>query len=133
MNAHDRCKYTSNTLRLLHHEPPDLRQPPNCKTFIFTGEFDCFTRPEYCREIANSFPLCYFTTIKNADHLFHLEQFSATAHLLYTFTQGLSVISSEDINEIELCGQYSPFNNSIATRHHHGFEGDYSLFHKISA
>jgi hypothetical protein len=132
MNAHDRYKYTSNTLRLLHHEPLDLKQSPNCKTLIFTGEYDCFTQPKYCREIANSFPLCYFTTIKNADHLFHLEQFSVTAHLLYAFTQGLSVISSEDINEIELCGQYSP-SSSIATRQHHGFVDDYSLLHKISA
>jgi pimeloyl-ACP methyl ester carboxylesterase len=89
MSMAEREKFALNTMRLLTEKPLGLQNPPTCPTLIFTGEHDSFTRPEYCEEMANAFEDCLFTTIADADHLFHLEQPSVAADLCYRFTQGL--------------------------------------------
>jgi len=104
MSIQDREKYLLNTQRLLVHEPLDLQNPPTCRTLIFTGEHDCFTRPEYSKVCADAFPDCLFTTIANADHLFHIEQPEVTSELCYRFTQGDSIHTIKGINRIEVCG-----------------------------
>jgi pimeloyl-ACP methyl ester carboxylesterase len=104
MSSADRTKYEHNTIRLLTHEPLDLQQPPRCRTLVCTGEHDCFTRPEYCRELAGAFESSLFTTFKEADHLFHIEQFQVAADLFYRFTQGLPLVDVEGVNEIECFG-----------------------------
>lgn len=80
-----REKYLANTERLLHHPPLDLTRPPRVRTLVFTGEHDVFTTPAYCREIAAAIPGSQFTTIREADHLFHIERFDATIELLDRF------------------------------------------------
>lgn len=104
MSIADRAKYEMNTLRLIHQRTLDLSKSPECKTLVFTGEHDTFTRPEYCRRIANSIKDCTFTTIRHADHLFHMEQFATTAELLFCFTQELPMHAIQDINELETLG-----------------------------
>ena len=82
-------QYAANTVRLLEHEPLDLSgvlQGP--EALIFTGEHDCFTLPEYCREVAGAFEVSHFTTILRADHLFHVEQFQVVIDLLTEFMRG---------------------------------------------
>lgn len=78
-------KYIANTLRLFKHTPLNINHSPNVPTLVFTGEHDTFTKSEYCKEIANSFQHATFTTIKNADHLCHMEQFEAVIELSHKF------------------------------------------------
>ena len=95
-------KYSENTKRLLQMEPLKLSSPPNVKTLVFTGEYDEFTRPEHCEEIANAIPEALFTTIKNADHLFHLQQFKTTVELLENFGQERTISDISGCNHVQL-------------------------------
>ena len=79
-----RAKYVSNAQRLLRHSM-DLNEAPNVRVLVFTGEHDEFTHSNDCREIAMAFPSAVFTTIQDADHLFHIERFDTTAALLDQF------------------------------------------------
>jgi pimeloyl-ACP methyl ester carboxylesterase len=79
-------QYAANTLRLLEHPPLDLtdriRGP---KALLFTGEHDCFTAPDACLELAKAFDDALFTTVREADHLFHIEQSETVCALLLAF------------------------------------------------
>lgn len=105
MNPIDRHKYELNTLRLLEQGRINLDATPSCNTLIFTGEHDCFTLPAYCREIAEAFSACTFTTIQNADHLFHIEQFDTTAQLLHQFSYNQPINQIAKLNPIERVGR----------------------------
>jgi pimeloyl-ACP methyl ester carboxylesterase len=85
----DQMRYVHNTMRLLNHAPLDLRAAPPVPVLVFTGEHDVYTRPDHCREIALAFDDSVFTTIKRADHLFHIERFDATLTLVDRFLAGL--------------------------------------------
>jgi pimeloyl-ACP methyl ester carboxylesterase len=94
-------RYIMNTTRLLNYQSLDISESPDVSTLVFTGEYDVFTIPEYCREIASSFSDAVFTSIKNADHLFHIERFDTTLELLLRFVKGLPLENIEGCNEIE--------------------------------
>lgn len=81
----DRLRYIENTARLLGHAALALEDPPAMPTLVFTGESDVYTTPDDCREVAAALPDATFTTIEEADHLFHLERFDATVGLIETF------------------------------------------------
>jgi pimeloyl-ACP methyl ester carboxylesterase len=85
MPGQARAKYVSNAQRLMQHLPMDLGDAPNVRVLVFTGEHDEFTRSDACRRIASAFPTSVFTTIQDADHLFHIERFDTTAALLEQF------------------------------------------------
>jgi pimeloyl-ACP methyl ester carboxylesterase len=86
MSGQQMQQYAANTARLLEHQPLDVRHPiRGPKALVFTGEHDCFTLPEACLEVAAAFEQAWFTTIRGADHLFHLEQFDAVCGLLLAF------------------------------------------------
>lgn len=82
-------QYAENSTRLLENRPLDVthkvQQP---EVLAFTGEHDTFTIPEHCREVAATFERGWFTTIKQADHLFHIEQFDVVLNLLMRFMRG---------------------------------------------
>ena len=78
-------KYITNTSRLIDHEPLDLTNPPRVPTLVFTGEHDHLTPPHRGREVAEAIPGAYFTTIRDADHLCHLEQFDRCINLVSRF------------------------------------------------
>ncbi len=99
MSHDNRQRYETNTLRLLLSEGIDLSKPPKCNTLVFTGEHDTFTRPDYCMSIAKAIPKAVFTTIDEADHFFHLEQFPTTSELLYKFSYGLDISSITGISQ----------------------------------
>ena len=85
-------KYATNTARLLDHPGLDLRHSiSGLKALVFTGEHDVFTTPAACREVAAAFEDAVFTTIAEADHLFHIEQFDAVCTLLLSFMQDLRI------------------------------------------
>ena len=100
LSAQEKHHYIVNTKRLLTLKPLDLSIKPEVPTLVFTGEFDPFTKPEYCRDIAKSFQRAMFTTIKGADHLFHMEQFETTLMLFYKFFMPLDGV--EGIHQIEV-------------------------------
>jgi len=101
MTPCDRTRYVQNTMRLLDHAPLDLSSAPPVPALVFTGEHDVYTRPEHCREIAAAFDDAVFTTIKQADHLFHIERFEATLALLDWFLRGATLIAERDYGPIE--------------------------------
>jgi len=97
----DGQRYMHNTMRLLTHAPLDLRAAPQVPALVFTGEHDVYTRPEHCREIAEAFDESVFTTIKRADHLFHIERFDATLALVEQFLAGRAVRNDTDYGPVE--------------------------------
>jgi pimeloyl-ACP methyl ester carboxylesterase len=97
MGELDLRRYQENTERLLHHTELDLDHPPTAPALVFTGEHDIFTTPEYCREVAAALPNALYTTIKRADHLFHIERFGVTLALLARFHE------SDDLSTVDGC------------------------------
>jgi pimeloyl-ACP methyl ester carboxylesterase len=87
MSDADLLNYAANTERLLNHGPLDLSvRIHGPEALVFTGEHDVFTRPDACREIASAFERGWFTMIRRADHLFHLERWNAVASLILGFS-----------------------------------------------
>jgi len=93
-------RFVENTSRLLRHDPLDISTKMDTSTLVMTGEYDIYTRPEYCREIAASIAKSVFLTIRHADHLFHLEQFEATEQIIRGFLQDKSLEMIPEIKEI---------------------------------
>jgi pimeloyl-ACP methyl ester carboxylesterase len=94
-------RYVHNTMRLLSHAPLDLSSAPAVPALVFTGEHDVYTRPDHCREIAEAFDEATFTTIKRADHLFHIERFEATLALVDRFLDGQAIVETDDFGPVE--------------------------------
>jgi len=107
MTDHTKHQYQANTRRLLRQQSLDLQTTHSIRSLFFTGEFDTFTRPDYCREVAKNVRRSWFTTIRRADHLFHIQRFQTTAQLVERFISGMPLVS-DDINEIEYVGQNAP-------------------------
>ena len=79
-------RYAANTERLLRHEPLDVTtRVAGPEALAFTGEHDVFTRPEDCREVASAFERAWYTSVRHADHLFHLQQPEAAIELTFRF------------------------------------------------
>jgi len=78
-------KYIHNTTRILNQKELKLESLENTKSLVFTGEHDIFTCPEHCELFSKTIKNSLFTTIKNADHLFHLQQFENYSELIYKF------------------------------------------------
>lgn len=105
-NKSEMDKYVSNSKRLLNESPIDFIDVPSIKTLIFTGEYDVLTTPESCRNFARKLKNSIFTTIKHADHLFHLEQPTIVIELFTRFGKG------DNFDGIENCGEIEFFKAS---------------------
>lgn len=82
-------QYMANTERLLRLDETHFDvQVRETEGLVFTGEHDSFTPPDACREIAEACERGWFTTIRRADHLFHLERFDVVVTLLSRFMRG---------------------------------------------
>jgi pimeloyl-ACP methyl ester carboxylesterase len=101
LNANQIEKYIANTLRLFRHTPLNIEASPDVPTLITTGEYDIFTKPEYCKEIAQTFKNALFTTIKNADHLCHMEKFHTVIDLIDKFFADEALDQIPGCNNIE--------------------------------
>ncbi len=101
MGPAGRVRYCYNTRRQLDHLSLDLESAPNVPALVFTGEHDVYTHPDACREIAAAFDQATFTTIRRADHLFHLERFEATLSLVSWFLLGSQIQNADDYTEFE--------------------------------
>ena len=100
MGPAGRLRYCYNVRRLLEHATLDLNNAPEMPVLVFTGEHDVYTRPEACQAIAEWCDEAVFTTIRRADHLFHLERFDATLALVSWFLLG-TALRQEDYTELE--------------------------------
>lgn len=79
-------KYAANTERLLGHTSLDLSGTiDGPEALVFTGEHDVFTPPLECRRVAAAFANGWFTTVRRADHLLHLQQWETVIDLLLRF------------------------------------------------
>ena len=86
MSDVDLDKYAANTERLLNAEPLDISKTiGGPEVLAFTGEHDVFTPPEENRRVAAAFKRAWFTTVRCADHLFHLQCAETVATLLVRF------------------------------------------------
>jgi len=113
MDEDGRAKYIENTLRLLYHEPLDTSDYPCVRTLVFTGEYDVYTSPGYCREIAASMPDSVFTTIKNSDHMFSIQRFDVMMEMFRDFLSESPRYSVEGCNEYERFGSGQPRVHSL--------------------
>ena len=109
-------KYAANTERLLNHEPlaltPRIRGP---EALVFTGEHDVFSAPAACREVASAFDRGWFTTLRRADHLFHLQQWDAVSELILSFA-ARTLGSEETDGWLELEALHSPLDEPATGR-----------------
>jgi pimeloyl-ACP methyl ester carboxylesterase len=101
MNKNEQTNYIENTRRLLYHREIDENFNYYSPALVFTGEYDCFTKPEYCREIAWLFEKAIFTTVKNADHLCNIEQFDLTNNLIECFLLNKDLKKLPGCNKVE--------------------------------
>jgi pimeloyl-ACP methyl ester carboxylesterase len=100
LSAIRRKNYVENTLRMIHTPHLDYSDCTYLPFLIFTGEYDNYTRPEYCREVAQLLPAAHYTLIKQADHLANLEQYDTVSRLCEDFFTG------RDISHEANCGPY---------------------------
>ena len=83
------AQYAANTRRLLAHGSMNLGgRILGPEALVFTGEHDSFTAPSHGLEVAAAFDRAWFTTIRQADHLVHVEQFDVVVALLLRFMRG---------------------------------------------
>jgi pimeloyl-ACP methyl ester carboxylesterase len=89
LTSRQQRQYIAATTRLLTHPPLDLAAAPSARTLVLTGEHDIYTRPEDCREVADSLPHARFVTIPHAGHLFHLERPDVAIEVFSEFLAGV--------------------------------------------
>ena len=94
-------QYIINARHLLHHPPLTITLDPRIQSLIVTGEYDLFTHPAYGRAIASRLDHALFTTIRNADHLFHLEQTQTTVRLIDAFFRDRPIETVTGLNSVE--------------------------------
>ncbi|NQU88393.1 MAG: alpha/beta hydrolase [Mariniphaga sp.] len=118
MPKEDTKNTVENTKRILNQNSMDLRKAPDVPTLVYTGEYDSFTKPEYCREVAIHFNNATYTTIKNADHLFHIEQTDTVIEMGIRFVLGKSIETLPALNEVEyFCNQGQSNIRNLYTEH----------------
>lgn len=101
LSSNEKEKYINNAHHLLTQSEIEIEPISEIKKLVVTGEYDILTEPQSGREIASTFSNCIFTTIKNADHLFHLEQLEITLALIKRFFGEESLETLPGINRVE--------------------------------
>ena len=80
-------RYATNTRRLLESPDLDTGFPPEQSGLVFTGEFDVFTTPRHCKQIADAMPRSHYILVLDADRLFYIKQFEKTLQVLNDFAK----------------------------------------------
>lgn len=103
--AEEIAKYGANTRRLLNLPMVDTSSPPVQPTLVVTGEYDTFTTPTMCRELAATCVDSQFTTVRDADHMVHLERSAEIVDLMLRFFADGPISDLPYCNHIErVCG-----------------------------
>ncbi|WP_269853682.1 alpha/beta fold hydrolase [Streptomyces sp. RPT161] len=74
-----------HNVRLLNHEWYRPEPVPPLSALVFTGEYDSLTTPRMGRETAAQLPGAAFLTVRDADHLVHMERIEEFTDLLLRF------------------------------------------------
>ncbi|WP_416973554.1 alpha/beta fold hydrolase [Streptomyces sp. 4F14] len=90
-------KYRLNTRRLLDQDLLCPQPAQSVPTLVVTGEHDDFTRPELCRQVAETCPDSFFATFRDADHMVHLERTGEVADL------GLRFFHDVPLADLDYC------------------------------
>ena len=103
-------RYAANTERLLRHEPLDLSTKiAGPEALAFTGEHDLFTRPRDCREVVSVFERAWYTSVRQADPLFHLQQPEGVIELIFRFVaRTLNPAATEHWHAVETLHEPRP-------------------------
>jgi pimeloyl-ACP methyl ester carboxylesterase len=78
----------TNTLRLLTHQALDTSRPPRMPVLTVAGEYDSFTTPELCRQMAAACADSWHAEVRDADHMVILERTAEVADLITRFLAG---------------------------------------------
>ncbi|MFC9586278.1 alpha/beta fold hydrolase [Streptomyces yangpuensis] len=78
----------TNTLRLLTHQALDTSRPPRPPVLTVAGEYDSFTTPELCRQMAAACADSWHAEVRDADHMVILERTAEVADLARRFLAG---------------------------------------------
>ncbi|MBB4893410.1 pimeloyl-ACP methyl ester carboxylesterase [Streptomyces olivoverticillatus] len=101
MSAEDLVKYRENSRRLLDHAElpggPGVRVP----VLVATGEHDPLATPALSREVAAQCADARFTTLRDADHLVHLECPEELVDLLVRFFSDAPLAGLEYCHPVE--------------------------------
>lgn len=81
-------QFKHNTMRILRHGQTDLSLMPDVDATVFTGEHDHFLPIEDNKRVAASFKRARFVALKDADHMFHVEQFRQTVETILDGLRG---------------------------------------------
>ena len=90
-SATKRRSFANNTLRLLTSFVPKVEQI-DCPTLCITGEYDCYTTPELCKELAASIPQGEFINMEDTDHMFIYDKPRESMELIMQFLTEDSVL-----------------------------------------
>ncbi|MCA6094231.1 alpha/beta hydrolase [Streptomyces sp. SCA3-4] len=101
MTADDLAKYEDNSLRLL--ASPRLPAGPAVRVpaLVTTGEHDPLSTPALSREAASRLADARFTTVKDADHLVHLERPAEVVDLMTRFFSGEPLVGLDYCHAVE--------------------------------
>lgn len=77
--------FCENTIRILSYKPSDISSL-KIPCLLFIGEKDPYVTISSAKKLVDSLPNCEFSTVKNADHLVHLEHPDRTAELMLKLT-----------------------------------------------
>lgn len=69
---------------------PEQLELITAPTLCFTGEHDPYTTPARCNELAEKLPNASFTSLRNTDHLFHVDKPKETISLITQFLDQLT-------------------------------------------
>ncbi len=101
MTADDLGKYRDNSLRLLTHSALPGGTAVRAPALVVTGEHDPLSTPALGREAAARLADARFTTLRDADHLVHLECPAELVDLLIRFYSGDSLDGLEYCRPVE--------------------------------
>ncbi|MGW7004322.1 alpha/beta fold hydrolase [Streptomyces sp. NPDC054933] len=86
-----------HNVRLLNHEWYRPEPVPALPALVFTGEYDSLTTPHMGRETAARLPGAAFLTVRDADHLVHVERIDEFTDLLLRFC------TDRPVNDLPYC------------------------------
>lgn len=97
LSEQDRLKYKHNTKRLLNQSVLSS-EGPSCETLVLAGEWDHFTTPYECFQVAKSCPNSVFTIAQEVDHLAPYLKKEAVNQTFIQFLLGDRLEDTKDIN-----------------------------------
>ncbi|MFJ6212095.1 alpha/beta fold hydrolase [Streptomyces sp. NPDC092296] len=100
--------WLEHNVRLVSHEWYRPEPVPPLPTLVFTGEHDILTTPRMGREVAAALPGARFTTVREADHLVHLERMAEFTELVARFC------TDRPVDDLPWCGPVESWGRRAA-------------------